>query len=64
MIRVPAPRRAKGAPVEPTPDERRNGWTPESLGRYLAERQQAHREPDGRGAVVIEGAWDRDVRDF
>jgi hypothetical protein len=25
---------------EPTPDERRNGWTRETLARYLAQRQQ------------------------
>jgi hypothetical protein len=24
---------------EPTPDERRNGWTRESLSKYLAERR-------------------------
>lgn len=26
--------------VEPTPDEIKNGWTKESLNRYLAERDQ------------------------
>lgn len=35
-----AQRRALDAlePVEPTPDERRNGWTAETLGLYLAGR--------------------------
>jgi hypothetical protein len=27
--------------IEPTPDERRNGWTPETLTAYLAERERA-----------------------
>ena len=28
-------------PIEPTPDEIRNGWDKASLGRYLAERKAA-----------------------
>ena len=26
---------------DPTPDEKRNGWTPEALTKYLAERDDA-----------------------
>lgn len=30
-------------PVEPTPEERKNGWTAEKLGAYIAERNRATR---------------------
>ena len=47
--------------IEPTPDERRNGWTAETLTRYIRERNggedfTAHRRPDRRGEVRVESA--------
>lgn len=29
------------APVEPTPEEKRNGWTAETLAAYVRERERA-----------------------
>ena len=45
--------------IEPTPDEARNGWTAESLTRYLRERCggedfTAARLPDRRDVVRVE----------
>ena len=31
-------------PVEPTPEEKRNGWTSETLTAYLAERESQQRD--------------------
>lgn len=40
---IPAP--LPGVPLtHPTPAERRNGWTPETLTRYLARRQAEQAE--------------------
>ena len=55
--------------IEPTPDERRNGWTAETLTRYIRERNggedfTAHRLPDRRGEVRVESADSRHPHDW
>ena len=47
--------------VEPTPDEKRNGWTAESLTRYLRDYNRGEKvAPDRRGEVCVETAEDHD----
>ena len=49
-----------GELVEPTEDERANGWTAETLTAYLREREQQQAEFKPRGPVqgTAEGAYD------
>ena len=54
--------------TEPTPGERRNGWTAESLTRYLRERTvgcdiAAYRLPDRREAIPVVTADSHDLHD-
>ena len=55
--------------TEPTPGERRNGWTAESLTRYLRERSgggdiAAMRLPDRRKAIPVVTADSHDLHNW